>query len=548
MNTSTTALDLPLLHTTGQILPAIDARLRYVHEVLIPKKLFFKCHLTILMVTDASGSFDKTASFGLGHFLTVFSNDPSAIPTDNPAAYVRFTVKTAHRGGGAADFQNFSFETHNLAQYDQIWLFGVARFGPALSEPELKALTKFMDEGGGVFATGDHEDLGVDLCGSVPRVRCMRRWFFSTPDPLGSPPAPPQTGGNHNTITDNPATATNEKLGDTFQSDNYPQNIRPRYRKVFTGSIFKRRVFPHPVLCGPNGVIQVLPDHMHEGKCDIYNDFGRTRIFDGQSFVEFPPRTGSSVQQLPEVIADNVNQITNTTFESISVYDGHATDKAGRVLCDATWHHFFNINLIGFEASRARVRAGTATPEDLRSEADYVNVRAYFRNIAYWLARRGDQTCMRNKGFHLFLHDFDFQMTYKPIKFVKDKLAYYHFIGELAKDSLNHYAPQCQWHEWIFWLIKDLPLYRKFLDFDPRQVPEKVPDLFQWMDIDRIQTIVLGRAMVDLHEFVERQASVSERTYEAFDKVVLRGREEVFQEVFSELGTELERLRSELKV
>ncbi len=554
MNTPLSALDLPVVQFPSQRLPAIEARYKYVNEVLIPQKRFFKCQISLLIVTDASGSFDKTASFGLGHFLTVFNNDPANPATDNPASYVNFTVKTAHRGGGTSDFPNFKFDAHNLAQYDQIWLFGVARLSTVLSQKELKALATFMDEGGGVFATGDHEDLGVDLCGSVPRVRCMRRWYFNTVDPLGSPPAPPQTtsGGilNHNTITDNPATGANEKLGSSFQSDNYPQNIFPRYRRVFTGSILKRRVFPHPVLCGPNGVIKVLPDHMHEGKCDIYNDFGRTLIFDGASFVEFPKRSGSSVQEVPKVIADNINQIDNTQFESISVYDGHATDKTGRVVCDATWHHFFNINLVGFEASRGRVRAGIATAEDLRSDHDYVNIRAYFRNIAYWLARRNDQNCMRNKGYHLFIHDFDFQMTYKPLKFVSDRLTYYHFIGELAKDTLNQYAPQCQWTEWIDWVIKDLPIYRKYvdLDFDPEQVREKFPDLFKWVDAERIQTMALGKAMVNLFEFVEKQGNFSERSYESFDKVALEGREELVKEIFTELSRELDVLQRDLKL
>ena len=554
MNTSPSAFDLPVIRFPAQKLPALEARYKYIDDVLIAHKLFFRCQIRILVVTDASGSFGRTADFGLGTFLDVFNRDPANIATDNPATYVNFTVKTAHRGGGAADFTNFKFDTHNLAQYDQIWLFGVARLSTPLSQKELKALSKFMNEGGGVFATGDHEDLGVDLCGSVPRVRCMRRWYFNTVDPLGSPPAPPQTGAgitlNHNTITDNPTTGTNEKLIFGFQSDNYPQNIHPRYRRIFTGSIFQRRVLPHPVLCGPNGVIKVLPDHMHEGKCDIYHDFGRTLTFDSESFVEFPNRTSSSVQEKPKVIADNINQIDNATFESISVYDGHATDKAGRILCDATWHHFFNINLIGFEASRARVRAGTATTEDLRSDSDYVNIRAYFRNIAYWLSRRNDQTCMRNKGYHLFIHDFDFKMTYKPLKFVKDRLAYYHFIGELAKDSLNQYAPQCQWYEWVDWVIRDLPLYRKFveLDFDPTQVREKFPDLFKWVDVERIQTIVLGKAMVNLYEFVEGQKEFSERTYEEFDKVVLENRDEIVKEIFTELSADLDDLQKALKI
>jgi hypothetical protein len=33
-----------------------------------------------------------------------------------------------------------------------------------------------MDAGGGVFVTGDHEDLGAALSSKIPRVSKMRRW------------------------------------------------------------------------------------------------------------------------------------------------------------------------------------------------------------------------------------------------------------------------------------------------------------------------------------------------------------------------------------
>ncbi|MFT3825439.1 MAG: hypothetical protein QM731_16085 [Chitinophagaceae bacterium] len=528
-----------------QKLPAIEARYTYVKDILIPLKLFLPCQLKLLIVTDGSGSFDTTASFGLGHFLKVFTADPANVATDNPASYVRFTVKTAHRGGLPADFTNFKFDTHALKQYDQIWLFGVDAFGAALTDKELKAIATFMNEGGGVFATGDHEDLGVKMCGSLPRIRCMRRWWFTTPDPLGSPAAPPSTGTNHNTITDNPATPVNEEGVSTFQSDNYPQNIFPRYRRVWSGPFLRKRVFPHPLLCGPNGVIKVMPDHMHEGRCDIYNDFARTLTFDSYSFKEFPDTTGTTSKELPKVIADNLNQLTNLKFESISVYDGHNTDKAGRIVCDATWHHFFNINLIGFEASRARVRGGIGNAEDARAENDYKNIRAYYRNIAYWISRRADQTCMRNKGIHLVVHDFDLKIAYKPLKYVKDKLAYFLYWGELAKDSLNQLAPQCQWYEWIIIIVKNAYLFTRLRPVD--DITEEKPDFEKWIDLERIQTIALGKAIYQLYEFIEGQKEITEKTYEKFEKVVVEGTDELLAEILSEAANEIKTLQKNLK-
>jgi hypothetical protein len=524
-----------------QRLPAIEARMAYIKDILIPLKRFVPCQIRILIVTDASGSFDTVADFGLGHFLKVFTHDPANTAIDNPAAYVNFSVKTAHRGSTPADFTNFRFDAHDLNQYDQIWLFGVARFSTQLTPQELKAIAAFMNEGGGIFATGDHEDLGVDLCGSLPRVRCMRRWWYTNPDPLGSPAAPPVSGSNHNTITDNPATAVTENS----QSDNYPQNIFPRYRRVWSGPFLRRRVFPHPVLCGPNGVIKVMPDHMHEGQCDIYNDFSRTLTFDGYSFKEFPDASGTASPELPTVIADNLNQLTNLKFESISVYDGHNTDQAGRILCDATWHHHFNVNLVGFEASRARVRAGIGTAQDVQAENDYVNIRAYFRNIAYWISRRTDQACMKRKGYHLLLTDFNFKIVYKPLNVVKDRLTYFHHWGELAKDSLNQLAPQCQWYEWILWVVRDQYLYRKLRPVDV--LKEDEPDFGKWVDHEKIHTILVGKAMYNVFEFVEQQKEFSEETYQAFDRIAMEGVKELLTDIVADMTQELGALQQNLQ-
>lgn len=529
MSTSN-ALQFPV-YPKQDLLPALEKKLNYINDTLIPAKLFLPCVIRILVVTDSSGTFDETADFGLGHFLKAFTRSAVNNPMDNPAAYVRFDVKTAHRGNVAADFKNFKFDAQDLSVYDQIWLFGVSRGGSPLSNKELKAIAQFMNNGGGVFATGDHEDLGVELCGRLPRVRCMRRWWFSSADPLGSPAAPPVSGANHNTIVDNPATALNEEGAFQFQSDNYPQTIFPRYKRVYTGRWPMWRRFPHPILCSQYGIIKVMPDHMHEGRCDIYADFGRTLTFDGYSFAEFPNQSGTSTQLKPTVVADSLNQLTDHRFESISVYDGHLTDDNGRIVCDATWHHFFNINLVGFEDSRQRIRAGGTLAEDIRSEQAYVRIRAYYRNIAYWLARRRNQNCLRTKGIHLVLHEFDFKIAVKPWKLVKYKAEYLLMLGEMAKDALNHYAPKCQWYEWILVLFKDYPLFKKFHPFEIDGPVFDEPILF---DPEKIHSIALGLAVHNLFHFAEEQKSFTDKTYARFDKIATEGLEEILDEAISQ--------------
>jgi hypothetical protein len=164
--------------------------------------------ISILMVLDGPPGSSHYATFGPGDQNT----DPStgdaffglsevvATLVSGGPLFSAFTVTKAHRDTdvrGAADIENFRFDQHNISGYDEIWLVGVAPEGgtpSTMSDAELGALGAFMNSGGGVFATGDHEDLGVIMCGRVPRVRAMRKWYYPYPGPNGEPVAPPSIG------------------------------------------------------------------------------------------------------------------------------------------------------------------------------------------------------------------------------------------------------------------------------------------------------------------------------------------------------------------
>src|SRR6201999_707406 len=81
------------------------------------------------------------------------------------------------------------------------------------------------------------------------------------------------------------------------QSDDVPQRITPRLYSSWPWNPFFYRAHPHPVLCGPRGVIRVLPDHPHEGECYEPADLSATFTFDGHHVVEYPGGVA------PEVIA-----------------------------------------------------------------------------------------------------------------------------------------------------------------------------------------------------------------------------------------------------
>ncbi|MGB3798175.1 MAG: hypothetical protein WA952_00090, partial [Lewinella sp.] len=210
----------------------------------------------------ANGFLDfGTGDFGLSTFVGALKHDGRS--------YVRFDITLAHRGGFVGDpgvavarsIANFRFEDSDHFgdnTYDQVWLFGADRGenGQQLGNDELLILTDFMNAGGGVFATGDHGNLGKSLCGSVPRVREMRLWDNAS-GKVGM--VDPQRNDTNQSGRD-----TGSQFDD--QSDDIPQNIAPKIYSSWIGG-FWRETYPHPLLCSPIGRITVLPDHAHEGEC-----------------------------------------------------------------------------------------------------------------------------------------------------------------------------------------------------------------------------------------------------------------------------------------
>jgi hypothetical protein len=198
-------------------------------------------------------------------------------------------------------YENFRFDMDgfNLDDYDQVWLFGLwgEDHPGGLTEAELAVLTAWMNNGGGVFATGDHGTLGAALCKDVPRVRSMRRWI-SAQNP------PPQHGPARH-VTIQPAT---EGQGSGYEiipvhneRDSIPQPISPttwflRNEADEQGRLLKVETV-HPLLCGIGGAITVLPDHPHEGEVDDFVNLGTV----DPDEVEYPRVNGTRPR--PQVVA-----------------------------------------------------------------------------------------------------------------------------------------------------------------------------------------------------------------------------------------------------
>lgn len=378
----------------------------------------------------------KSREFHLGEFVRVlretswhgFDLELTKAHRDSPAGGETEAQMKSRTG---ADVLGFRFDSahqapagrRSLADYDVALFFPIDPSPHAYETPtalaaEAAAISRFMEAGGGFFATGDHEDLGAPLCRLIPRVRSMRRWHYagggfgpSAPGPAGEPPAPSGAGSDRHDTTRPWADGT---LMFENQSDAVAQPIEPRLYPAGIHSkvgFIARRYLPHPLLCSPDGVVTWLPDHMHEGWCEVPSDLSRTFTLDGASVAEYPPAVGGSGPLAPEVVATGrslshalpaidpvhfsaATPAADRTFGVIGAWDGHLANK-GRVVVDSTWHHEFDINLTGDRYLEDAVPA-----EDPRRHGFYVRdpvtglrrpsdeyrmICWYFRNIIYWL-------------------------------------------------------------------------------------------------------------------------------------------------------------------
>ena len=377
----------------------------------------------ILFVIDGRiNTSTDPAGFGLGYVLETLRDGAFAwwvrfhvqvVRRDKPTSVPDFNY-TEPQYNPAFAILGFKFTEQNfdLNDWDQVWFFGDY---PApdtdiddpqsfpLGDGELKLLAEWMDRGGGVFAAGDHWNLGASMCSRIPRVRTMRRW---TPDQG----VPTQYGATrHQTLQ--PGTG----YIDLWEGDTIPQPIELVYQRL-TSSILTRPFVPHPLFGTSTGVIETFPDHMHEG--EVINDneveLDSPLNIPGYERPEYPsvePQTNPGIiarttsasdlrpRPRPHVVA--YGQTTNTVlpeteilarlagggnaalltkkFGLVGTYDGDRVG-IGRVVVDSTWHHWFSYNLHGFVA---------ADPD-----TQYQLMQAYYRNVGVWLATPAQRQSM----------------------------------------------------------------------------------------------------------------------------------------------------------
>ena len=360
---------------------------------------FFGCRLKILIVADRFLYFNNE-NFGLSELVsTLRALSTSSYPV---------TVDLAHRSNpGPARLNgaraNFTFDYDELRKYHQVWIMAAeTRDADPIADDERQAIRRFMDEGGGLFATGDHEDLGVSVGGYIPRVRSMRKWFWPAGGPDGEPVAP---DGSSATRHDTNRQGSDPGFSFNDQSDDIPQTISPRYFGRVIQSV-------HPLLCTSEGPINVLPDHPHEGECVVPDNLSANYTIGEDSFREYPdgpdgnpvsPQVVATSTMIPGAAVPELGKppIDGGTFGAIGAWDGHRAGDYGRVVVDATWHHFININLTG---DRRLGPPDPAVPKSLgflhsaSGLGHLERIKHYFTNIAEWLTPRKIRRCFLHRN------------------------------------------------------------------------------------------------------------------------------------------------------
>jgi hypothetical protein len=329
--------------------------------------------------------------------------------------------------------------TKLLKPYDQIWIFGMKQgsnvsegkeqrideskyFDPknkkteidlappdwrTIARQELDAdetaiLEEWMDAGNGVLITGDHSNpangtfwsLGRALGKDLKRVNELRVWENGTGGGGGNPLHIVSTY-NPNLKSISPDKASNglpSQFAMTWmpqQSDKFPQNVRfsPHNKGLFLTQ--PHRLFKTiPNLQNQNsGIIDQLPDHGHEGMLSIPSDLSRK---DKKNKLLWPSING--IQPKPEIVAwgKDYNVINNNDPEYlrpiidpsacglVTAYEGQSVG-VGNIVSHSTWHHFNNVNLIGFYT--------TYPNNDKEYKPSFVleNITDYYVNLANFL-------------------------------------------------------------------------------------------------------------------------------------------------------------------
>lgn len=227
--------------------------------------------------------------------------------------------------------------TLDRSDYDQLWLIAVDT-GNGLTREECSAISQFRRNGGGLFVTRDHMDLGSSIC-DLGGVGEAHHFHSRNLDPLEE---------------------------NRTRDDNVTLSIDwPNYHSGNNGDVQEIEVVEpvHPLLRRADGkVMKYFPAHPHEGD------------------VGAPPADPTA-----RVIACGRSKTTGRRFNLAVAFD--AAGAEGNALAESTFHHIADYNWDTSMGCPSFVGEQPGTQIAQHPEL-LDDIKQYCRNLSEWLTKK----------------------------------------------------------------------------------------------------------------------------------------------------------------
>ena len=226
------------------------------------------------------------------------------------------------------------------SDFDELWLFALDTDG-VLSKEDCQAITKFRQNGKGIFTTRDHQDMGTSLC-TVGGIGAAHYFHSKQNDP------------------ENDRNKRDDQETQTIDFPNYHSGANGDYQKIkIVGEL-------HQLLKKPDGsAIEYFPAHPHEGGVGApENDFSA------------------------RVIATSKSRTTGKDFNLIVAFE-RSEDKhgntLGRGIAESSFHHLVDYN---WDLSKGCPTFLEEPPgNEIKNNPEKLeDIKTYVVNLAKWLA------------------------------------------------------------------------------------------------------------------------------------------------------------------
>lgn len=254
----------------------------------------------------------------------------------------RYNITTRNRETNA-EGDDVVLSKLDETDFDELWLFAVDT-GDGLTVADCQGITRFRQNGGGIMATRDHQDLGSSLCtlGGVGRAH-----FFHS----------------QHLEPDSSRHVADDRDTPSISWPNYHSGSNGNYQRV-------ESVAPvHELFRNPHnasGVIEYLPAHPHEGAVGVPEGEENARV-----------------------IATGVSQTTQRPFNLVVAFertDDQHGNRLGRAVAESSFHHFVDYN---WDLTKGCPTFLLEPPgHQIEHEPEKLNdVKVYVENLARWLAK-----------------------------------------------------------------------------------------------------------------------------------------------------------------